>query len=367
MLGLKGDFLGFTFNGVHSSDLGITHVSEGDRYKDNLIPEIEDKTVEIPGLDGAYFYGSNFKTRSISLSIAFDEVTEEQIRKMRQVFGYKHTGELIFDELPYKKYLVKIASPPELEYVCFDERKKQPGESREGLRVIDRVEEPAILGEAIVDTAQVLSEDGSAITRETVYPWEYIIDEQTGEPVRERIYKGEGTIEFIAYYPFAKVVAEYADEYTDDNINEWLETSGLKDSSWFNQYNINKYVENDGVINVYNPGDIETGFRLIIPFNNNIIPTFTLTYNDNVLNIMEIQKKEEDLGVQINTTNGLIEGIRWNINLPNINDSLITSGQIYNEYATGEFFKIQPSDQIQRINITIDPGDMEIYYDYLYF
>ena len=122
------DFTGFTFNtgnGSYTSEkLGITRVSEGDRYKDSLVPEIEDKTVEIPGLDGAYFYGSNFKTRTISLSIAFDEVTEEKLRLMRQVFGYKHTGELIFNEWPYKKYLVKVAQPPELEYVCFDERQK---------------------------------------------------------------------------------------------------------------------------------------------------------------------------------------------------------------------------------------------------
>ena len=211
MNGLKGDFTGFTFNGIHSSDLGITHVSDGDRYKDALVPEIEDKTVEIPGLDGIYFYGSNFKSKTFSISVAFDGVTELQLRQMRTLFGYKHTGLLSFDEAPYKQYQVKVASPPELEYICFDERKKVASETpRDGVRIATRydiVGDPdnlytnvgidAVVGESTVSSIP------QSITREQVYPWEYVQDDQ-GNDVYERIYKGEGTIEFIAYYPFAK-------------------------------------------------------------------------------------------------------------------------------------------------------------------
>ena len=42
---MKGDFLGFSFDGTHSKDLGIVHVSSSDRYDENLFPEIKDKTV----------------------------------------------------------------------------------------------------------------------------------------------------------------------------------------------------------------------------------------------------------------------------------------------------------------------------------
>lgn len=404
------DFTGFIFNtgnGTFTSEsLGITRVSEGDRYKDSLVPEIEDKTVEIPGLDGAYFYGSNFKTRTISLSIAFDEVTEKQLRDMRQVFGYKHTGELIFNERPYKKYLVKVAQPPELEYVCFDERERVEGAERDGIRFIN---EESTITTINTDTNEETTHIVTTRQREKVTPWEYT------DNIR-RIYKGEGTIEFIAYYPFAKAVSKFANEYTNDNIDEWLGTSGLETEEWFTQHSIDKFVlisaqlssdlnentgenensgeneetleenseeiseEDTGAINVYNPGDVETGFRLYIPFDNNAIPAFTLTYNDHVLNIADITKKEEDTvidennvehgssGVQINTVNGLIEGVWKKTNEPGINDSLITSGQIYNEYATGEFFKIQPNVGVQQIDVSVNLGqEVEIYYDYLYF
>ena len=42
---LKGDFIGFTFNGVHSSELGIIRVSEGDRYNESLLPSLSSKTI----------------------------------------------------------------------------------------------------------------------------------------------------------------------------------------------------------------------------------------------------------------------------------------------------------------------------------
>jgi len=35
---LRGDYIGFSYNGIHSSDLGIVRVSEGSRFNENLLP-----------------------------------------------------------------------------------------------------------------------------------------------------------------------------------------------------------------------------------------------------------------------------------------------------------------------------------------
>ena len=379
------DFTGFTFNtgngSYTSKSLGITRVSEGDRYKDSLVPEIEDKTVEIPGLDGAYFYGSNFKTRTISLSIAFDEVTEKQLRDMRQVFGYKHTGELIFNEWPYKKYLVKVAQPLELEYVCFDERKKTEGEEQDGIRFVNKESTVITINP---DTQEETEHLIVTREREKITPWRY--EENT-----ERIYKGEGSIEFIAYYPFAKQVAKLKSKFEESecpNIDEWWDASGLLES----YSGIDTYDGNTGAINVYNPGDVETGFRLVIPFNTTTVnevttyslPSFTIKYvyvSNNMektlatLNVQEITRDSNDVStaIQINTMNGLIEGVYKDTNtsiLPeDINSSLITSGTIFNEYATGEFFKLLPCEENEyKIKIIgLNNETPVIYYDYLYF
>ena len=56
------DFLGFSFAGKHSwDDFGLIRTSDGDRYNENLAPTMNDKTAEVPGGDGMYFFGSTHK------------------------------------------------------------------------------------------------------------------------------------------------------------------------------------------------------------------------------------------------------------------------------------------------------------------
>ena len=45
----SSDYIGFTFNGVHSDTLGIKRTSEGSRFNENLLPTIQEKTVQVPG------------------------------------------------------------------------------------------------------------------------------------------------------------------------------------------------------------------------------------------------------------------------------------------------------------------------------
>lgn len=162
----KGDFLGFTFDGVHSSSLGIVRTSDGSRYNENLLPEFEDKTVKVPGRDETYYFGSEYKQRIFEVKIAFDNMTDKQFRQLRQLMSGQELKDLIFDEVPYKVYKVKANGVPNLSYIAFDE--------------------------------------------------EY-----------RRIYKGEGTLSFIAYFPFARSRFKYREDYTPKNIPEW---GGIQDN-----------------------------------------------------------------------------------------------------------------------------------------
>jgi hypothetical protein len=63
MSAFSGSFLGFTYNGKHSSELGIVRVSDGSRFNENLLPTIQDKTVPVPGGDGTYYFGSYYTQR----------------------------------------------------------------------------------------------------------------------------------------------------------------------------------------------------------------------------------------------------------------------------------------------------------------
>ena len=180
---IKGDFLGFTFNGVHSSELGIFRVSDGSRYTENLLPTIQDKTVQIPGADGMYYYDSAYTQRQFNLSIAFDGMTEEQFINLKKLLGDKKIHNLIFDEAPYKVYKVKTTGAPNLKFVCFDEP---------------------------LNNSLYTSTSEGYSNKEELYG-------AGSKRVTRRIYKGEGQINFVAYSPFARSRFKYIDDYIRTN------------------------------------------------------------------------------------------------------------------------------------------------------
>lgn len=142
------DYIAFTFKGKHSyEDFGIVRVSDGDRYTQNLTPNLSDKTAEADGSDGMYFLGTQHRQKEFQISFAFDRLTEAKLRGLKQWLGSKEPGDLWFAEEPYKVYTAKVTGTPSIKYILFDD----------------------------------YDEQGNII----------------------RVYKGEGNVTFTAYWPYA--------------------------------------------------------------------------------------------------------------------------------------------------------------------
>lgn len=295
-MALSGDFIGFTFNGVHSSDMGIIRTSDGSRFNENLLPTSTDKTVQIPGGDGTYYFGSNYTQRQIPISVATDELTETQFRQLKQWLGDKQIHPLVFDEAPYKTYMVKTSSIPTLKFICFDN-----------------------------------------------------ITKNNGEIVVNRVYKGEGSLQFIAYFPFARCTKKYLSEYTDSNKEEWAGASGLLTEQ-------GDYDKTGATINLYNPGDLETDFFAY--YARTSLSTLTKIYiNSNILNFdFSNNDNVTDTYIRINSKANLIEGCDENFK---------PTGTLYNKFITsGDFFKI-PTGESQLLSV--GANCVKIEYDYLYY
>ena len=289
--GLSGDFIGFTFNGIHSSTLGITRISNGSRYIEDLLPTYQDKVVEAPGADETFYFGSYYKQKVININFAFDNLTETQIRILKQTFGDKEIHELWFDETPYKAYNVKVSGNPQLKYICFD-------------------------------------------IQESKFQF-------------KRVYKGEGTVSFIAYYPFAHSRYNYIDDFdqTYGNLNEWAVASKLRIRS--NYGKILDVTKNERKILLWNAGDISTDFKLNIRFGNTTSLTAgTISIDrDKKLALHSIPKLGADDGIQINTRLKIIQGYQ----IDSKGKKTLTSN-VYNQYiAEGDFFKMPLEDSELKI------------------
>lgn len=202
------DFTGIKFNGIHSSSLGLVRVSSGDRYENGLIPAPSITSTDVPGDDGSYYYGATFKTRDFSLDFAFDSVTENQLRQIGEWCAHKKLAPLIFDEYPYKQYYACVSTQPSFKFICFDDK------------------------------------DG-------------------------RVYKGELSVRFTAYFPLAVVREKDLDCYNYGdypNKDDWAHSSRLianySDKLMDQEQKVEGAESNTHYFRVCNPGDAAAGYKL---------------------------------------------------------------------------------------------------------
>lgn len=388
---LRGDFIGFTWDGMSMSRLGIARTSGGNRYNENLLPTMQDKTTQIPGADGTYYFNSFYTQKPFSISFAFDHLTEKGLRQLKQLFGDKGIHRLSFDEQPYKEYMVKVTGQPQLKYIPFDD---EAGAKR---------------GKNVQTTAIYSAEELS-----------FAKIQNSSNSTPERIYKGEGTLTLTAFTPYARsraktiedlyklgsfvkendewvlrkkkddngnlvydengeIVYDYLDEEEDVYMvykDQWQAASGILD-------NLDEYdtLQPANKIKLYNPGDTEADFILRLKDELAIkeplildlykIPKFEGTNNTSagelVFTISQGELVGEDRSIQINSKVELIEGID--------KDGKIT-GNIYNNgIGYGWFFKIPQTDidnydyilQITNANTVLTKDNTTIEYSYWYF
>ncbi len=292
------DFIGFSFGGVPSSDLGIIRTSEGSRYNQNLLPTIQEQTVRVPGGEGTYYFGSNYTQRQFSISIAFDSLTEALFRQLLDTFGTKELKQLVFDEAPYKYYMVKTTGLPQLKYICFDEN-------------------------------------------------------------GERIYKGEGILNFVAYFPFARSVYKFLDQYSDasyPNKDEWEPFTNMKSTKGL-------YDGTGTTINLFNAGQLETDFYAYFKFTTESLALSEVRIDANnktigALNFSTMTAQDPDTHIRINSKTNLIEGCTKE------GTNYVLTGKLYNSYIiSGDFFKIPIGESTLHAGASCE----KIEYDYLYY
>lgn len=285
----REEFVGFSFNKRHSSEFNIVRTSDGSRFKYNLTPDLQNKTVAVPGGDGSYLFGTTYTQRPHNISFAYDNLTEEKLIELNNWLRADQVGELIFDEWPHKAWDVKISAPPTISFIPFEEG-------------------------------------------------------------GQRIYKGEGTISFIAYQSFAhnpegkKWLGDY-----DQELQSFLAISGLRAQGNYDAIQTN---DNGSTVVVFNAGNKPT------PFNLTFLAAegdFTLSDSSKGVLNFTIPAAHKDTYFRINNKLHLFE---------HLNEDGTPSGIVYNDWITGgNFFKLEPGESTLSCGLVPTAID----YKYLYF
>lgn len=200
------DFIAFSFNGQNSyDDYGIYRVIK-DRYTEDLQPPVQDQTTSVAGSDGAYFFSAQHKQKIFNIEIAFDKLKENKLQEMKKWLNSKVMADLWFSEAPYKVYCAKVTGTPVLKYIPFEEN-------------------------------------------------------------GERVYKGEGTIQFTAYWPYAHTPDYVGAEGEADGRLLSSYSSVFKTTHWDSKALLKKEEGDDKIIagDGENLGDLPAPFILKAP------------------------------------------------------------------------------------------------------
>ena len=318
-----GDFIGFQFGEHHFPDkengFMLYRVSDGSRYTDPSVAQFQDTQTKIPGGDGTYYWDSFYTQRAITVQCAFDNLTEAHIRKIRQIFNGKAEDWLVFDETPFKRYRVKMQSPPQLKYIAFNE-----GEGRERIYKGELTLNFISYTPYAINTFKYLSEvvDAGASTD---------IGEDTTEatPIGRYYWYEGGALNFSKYEASKK---------------EWLPSVGLLDEPITQNGSNNEYY-------IYNPGDIPTDHQITLniadaiaagtslqidllePYGAEASPSYEVFNKMTLSNVTKID--DNDFYIQIDSATNLIYGLGANKD---------KTGSLYNKFlVNGNFFKLPVS------------------------
>ena len=274
------DLTGFKFGDYHSSQFGLIRVSNGSRYNEYLLPTLKNTTTDVSGMEGTLYFGTQKTTRSFQVDMAFDSLTEEDIRDIREWLTGAHS--LIFDERPYIQYMCILNSAPQLKYLTFEEN-------------------------------------------------------------GERIYKGELSVNFVSYLPYGYSIdgKKFIDDFLDENFEEWSNASHLAYKNFYEGETLRTYDKFEGNnVYVYNGGDVEADYVLTCYFTegatakismNDVSYEFSLrakSANSTHLELSVNSKLQYARCRDVNIANGVITGISdYEIMLPSTEMFKIPVGQ----------------------------------------
>lgn len=114
-------FISFTFGGKFIEDFGLLVVTGSDRLERGAYAPFSDLVSAYDTLDGQLYWGSKIEPNQLNLSLATDYITEKQIDSFREWFAPGKERELILAEHPNRAILARVAEPPVLSFIPFEE------------------------------------------------------------------------------------------------------------------------------------------------------------------------------------------------------------------------------------------------------
>lgn len=355
-IGVKGEYTGFSLNGIHSSELGITRVSDNNRYEENMSADFDLLETSVVGAHQNYFFAKDFKAKTWKLSLGFDKATYAQVRKFKQLMGVTNELELVFDEKPWETWYVVVVDTPTLEFMPVS-----PSITRAPAYIwTSNQTSPAIVDETVLNGECELHLKANfpyAVVRQKFLKHTYY-DASVINAINDK--GAQGYLLDKTKFENAPRAYYFDTQYT----NMFLTESGFtffSNTYWTKpkmEYGIDVIGEAEEKVRVYNCGDIPAPFKFITP---NTIEAKGLSIGDKEFTF-EGDGDTSIPYIEYDSRTKLLRGVDSTMHY--------VRGKIYNKgIQSGDFFDIPVCEPFQPIELITSfqlTNEDKIEYNYYY-
>ena len=117
---MNRSFISFSYGGKYIEDFNLLVVIDGDRLQRNVYADFSDNVSESDILDEQIFWSSHFNGNQLSLTLATDEMTENEMEAFKQWFKPGTVRDLILSEHPSRAIRARVGSVPEYSMIPFE-------------------------------------------------------------------------------------------------------------------------------------------------------------------------------------------------------------------------------------------------------
>ncbi len=117
---MQRSFISFTYGGKPIEDFNLIATTAQDRMEREGYASFDDLTTTYDTIQGQFYWGTYYRTNSITFDLATDEILQKDLDAFKKWFIAGATKELILAEHPNRAIMARVANPPALHLLPFE-------------------------------------------------------------------------------------------------------------------------------------------------------------------------------------------------------------------------------------------------------
>ena len=118
---MNRSFISFSYGGKNIEDFNLIACINGDRMERQLTGNFNDLVTNYDVINGQYYWGTYFSNNEMSFTLVTDGIMQSELEDFIHWFAPGQTKELILAEHPNRAIMARVAAPPTLSTIPFEE------------------------------------------------------------------------------------------------------------------------------------------------------------------------------------------------------------------------------------------------------